>query len=429
MQKFVFLLLITCVFASVAKAARPLAHVITIDGIINPASAEYIVTAIEEAEEAKANCLIIKLDTPGGLIASTRIITKAMLASEVPIAVYVAPDNARAGSAGVFITLAAHVAAMAPSTNIGAAHPVFGQGQSDSAGVLMDKITNDTAAYVRTLAERHGRNAEWAEDAVRNSVSITATEALEKNVIDFICKDLDSLLTVMDSLEVETTLGKVVMHTKDAEINDIQMNWRQKLLDIITDPNIAYILMMLGFYGLYFELSNPGGIFPGVVGVICLILAFYGLQTLPVNYAGLALIVFGLALLLFELKFMTHGLLSIGGIISLIIGSVMLIDSTEKALQISWKVILPTVGFTAVFFLFVIGMGVRALNKKPVSGLMAMIGETGEVKIPLKPVGQIFIHGALWRAECEGGEAEIGEKVRIKDAVGLLLKVERIAKT
>lgn len=420
-------ILVTLLLGSVAPAlqAEPIVHIITINSSINPATADFIINAVENANETEAAALVIQLDTPGGLVSSTRMITKAILASEVPVAVYVAPSGSRAGSAGVFITLSAHVAAMAPGTNIGAAHPIGigGQEPDSTQSVHGEKILNDTVAYVRTLAERHGRNVEWAEDAVRNSVSITETEALELNVVDFVCRNIDSLLVEMDSLEVETVLGPHVIETTDAEWEVVEMSWRDKLLDVITDPNISYILLMIGFYGIFFEIYNPGSIVPGVIGVICLILGFYALQTLPVNYAGLALIFFGIIMLVAEIKIPSHGILSIGGVVALLFGSIMLIDSPDVAMRISWSVIIPVVGVTAAFFMVAVGAGVRAQMVKPTTGDHALIGKTGVVKVAVDPMGQILVRGEIWRAKSDT-PIPVGQKVRVVAVKGLTLTVE-----
>src|SRR5664279_4472309 len=287
---------------------------INVNGGINPASAEYIHKALGKAESEKAECLLIHLNTPGGLLTSTRAIVSDMLKSTVPVVVYVYPSGAHAGSAGVFITLAANVAAMAPGTNIGAAHPVSLQGSPDS--IMNLKSTNDAAAFIRTIAEKRHRNVQWAEEAVRYSVSITEEEAIQDSVIDYIANDDRELLDQIDGKSIEVYGGTKVLHTKNAKIDSEEMGFFQKILNKISDPNIAYMLMMLGFFGLLFELFNPGAIFPGIAGVIFLVLAFYSMSSMPVNYAGLSLIIFGIALFLLEIKIISHGLLTIGGIIS-----------------------------------------------------------------------------------------------------------------
>ncbi|MBU2470859.1 MAG: nodulation protein NfeD, partial [Bacteroidetes bacterium] len=367
--------------------------VISVDGSINPSSAEYINSGIKRAREKNAECLIIKLNTPGGLLKSTRIIVTDILNSEIPVVVFVYPGGSQAASAGVFITLAGHIAAMAPGTNIGAAHPVSLQGEQDS--IMNEKATNDAAAFIRTISEKRARNIQWAEDAVRKSLSITETEALKGRVIDIIAISVQDLLEKIHGKEISLSFGKKVLDTKNAEVINVEMNFQQKILDLLSDPNIAYILFMIGIYGIMFELYNPGTIFPGVVGVISLILAFYSLHTLPVNYAGLALIIFAVILFIAEIKVVSHGLLSIGGVISLVLGSIMLIDteSTLEVIEISWQVILVTVILTAAFFIFAIGFGIKAQSRKPTTGIEGIIGEIGETISNLEPEGQIRVHG------------------------------------
>src|SRR5687767_5869662 len=316
---------------------------IKIDGTINPASSGYIERGIELAEKENAACLLISLNTPGGLLKSTRVIVENMMKSSVPVVVYVSPSGAHAGSAGVFITLAANVAAMAPGTNIGAAHPVSMQSGGDST--MNEKSTNDAVAFVRTIAEKRNRNAQWAENAVRKSYSITSTEALDLKVIDIIATSVPDLLKQINGRTVEVTGGTKTLSTASASVENVEMSFVEKLLNILSDPNLAYILMMIGFYGVLFELYSPGAIFPGVIGVIALILAFYSLHTLPINYAGLALIIFGIILFLLEIKIISHGLLAIGGTVALLLGSMMLIRKIPNMefLRISWGVIIPTV--------------------------------------------------------------------------------------
>ena len=294
-----------------------------IDGSINPASAAFIHSGIEKADKENATCLIIHLNTPGGLLKSTRVIVSDILESPVPVVVYVSPGGAHAGSAGVFITLAAHIAAMAPGTNIGAAHPVDMQGQQDT--VMNEKMTNDAAAFIRSIAEKRNRSVQWAEEAVRKSISITEKEALEKNVIDLVAINTPELLSLIDGKKILTTAGTMTINTRDANIERLEMGGFEKFLDVISDPNIAYVLLLLGLYGLVFELYSPGAIAPGIIGVICLTLAFYSMNTLPVNYAGLALIIFAIILFVLEIKIASHGVLTIGAIISLSIGSMMLL--------------------------------------------------------------------------------------------------------
>jgi membrane-bound serine protease (ClpP class) len=385
---------------------------IKLDGTINPATAEFIHRSIEKATREKAECLVIQLNTPGGLLESTRRIVSDILESPVPVVVFVAPGGAHAGSAGVFITLAAHIAAMAPGTNLGAAHPVDLQGPQDS--VMSDKITNDAAAFIRTIAEKRHRNGQWAEMAVRKSLTLTENEALAQNVIDLIAKGPEDLLRQLDGKTTEGR-GPVVLHTRSARIESLEMGFTEKILDLISNPNITYILLLLGLYGLLFEFYNPGAILPGIVGVISLILAFYSMQTLPVNYAGLALIIFAVILFLLDIKLASHGLLAIGGIASLLLGSIMLIrpGSSPDFIGISRVVIIVSTAITAFFFLAIIGLGLKAQRRKPVTGLEGLVGEIGETLEALTPAGSIRVHGERWKAESVAGNIDPGKKVRV----------------
>jgi membrane-bound serine protease (ClpP class) len=392
--------------------------VLTADCAIHPACADYIHSGIEKAEDEIAQCMIIQLNTPGGLLKSTRVIVSDLLNSSVPVVVYVAPSGSQAASAGVFITLAGHIAVMASGTNIGAAHPVSIQGMQDS--VMMEKATNDAAAFIKTISEKRNRNVEWAENAVRKSYSITETEALELNVIDFIAKDLGSLLDLIHGMEVETSEGIQKIQVEDPEIIYLGMSFSQKLLSILSDPNLAYILLILGIYGLIFELYSPGAIFPAVVGGICLILAFYSLHTLPLNYAGLALIIFAVILFILEIKVVSYGMLTIGGAIALFLGSVMLFDKESflEVITISMELIILVVALTVAFFLFAIAFGIRAHRKKIATGTEGMVGEKGVALSNLNPIGKVRVHGEIWAAQCEVGELKKGspvEVVRIED--------------
>ncbi len=404
--------------------------VITINGSINPLTAEYIVTAIDEAVKAGHEALVIMLDTPGGLLESTRLITKAMLASEVAVVVYISPSGARGGSAGVFITYAAHVAAMAPSTNIGAAHPVgLGGGATDSSSkTMMEKVTNDAVAQIKALAEKRGRNAAWAEEAVRKSVAITEKEALAQGVIEFIAPSLDSLLKVIDGCEVELVNRKTKLATASAQIVRREMNWRDKLLDRISDPNIVFIFMLLGIYGLIFELSNPGAILPGVLGGIFLILGLYAMQTLPVNWAGLLLILFAVILFLLEIKVTSYGILSIGGVIAMFLGALMLFKEPatdfEPVVRVSKQLIIAATLVSAAFFTLVIGMAVRSQRKPAVTGAEGMIGEIGIALTEISPTGRVRVHGEIWQARSDVPIAP-GEQVRVVAVEGLQVKVEK----
>ncbi|HEY7471962.1 MAG TPA: nodulation protein NfeD [Gemmatimonadota bacterium] len=412
---------------------------IVVDGAISPASAEYIMDAIDEAGESDAGALVIQLDTPGGLVESTREIVQAMMASDVPIVVYVAPSGARAGSAGVFLTLAAHVAAMAPGTNIGAATPISmgggglpgGPAPADSAiegaaggDALEQKILNDTVAFIRTIAERRGRNAEWAAKAVTDAVSVTETEAVEQNVVDLVAPSLPALLDAIDGRVVELFDRRVTLRTAGADVRDLEKGLRFKILDTIANPNIAFILMMIGIYGIFFELMNPGAILPGVVGGISLLLAFFALQALPVNYAGVLLILFSLILFIAEVKVVSHGLLTVGGVIAFVLGATMLFDTPGSFLRVSWSVIIPAALLTAGFFAFAMGLAWRAWKAKPATGREGLVGERGVVKRPIDPEGQVMVRGELWRARA--GEAlETGVAVEVVGVDGLTLEVRR----
>ncbi len=414
--------------------SQPNVHVIRINGPINPLVAEYLIDGIEAAEDDSAAALVIEMDTPGGLMESTRLITKAILASEVPVIMYVSPQGARAASAGVFITYACHLAAMSPSTNIGAAHPVSIGGSADTSSTMMEKVTNDAVAQIKTVAEKRGRNVEWAEQAVRKSVSITEHEAADLRVIDLIAPTLDSLLLAIHGREVEVVNRKVKLATAGAKVIRQEMNWRHKLLDKISDPNIAYIFMLLGIYGLFFELSNPGSILPGVLGGIFLILAFYSLQTLPVNWAGMALILFALVLFILEVKVTSYGILSIGGVVAMFLGSIMLfskpVNDFEPVIAVSLRVVIfATIG-TAAFFAFALGLAFKAHRRHVTTGKEGMIGEVGTALTSLHPeaTGRVQVHGELWSARSDDSIKK-GEQVKIVSINGMEIKVAKANKS
>jgi membrane-bound serine protease (ClpP class) len=406
--------------------ANPTVHVITLDATINPATADYIHTSIERAAEQNAECLIIRLNTPGGLLKSTRVIVTDLLSSRIPVIVYVAPSGSQAASAGTFITLAAHVAAMAPGTNIGAAHPVGMQG-GEKDSIMNEKATNDAAAFIRTISEKRKRNVKWAEEAVRKSLSITESEALKEGVVDLVAPSVAALLDSIDGKQIELDGKTVTLATKGAEIKEFEMDWKHKLLDLLSDPNVAYIFFLLGIYGLMFELYNPGSILPGVVGVIAIIIALYSLHTMPINYAGLALILFGIILFIAEIKITSYGLLTVGGIISLALGSIMLIDSDSSLefIRISWSVIIPAALVTAGFFAFAVGMGIRAQRRKPTTGIEGLVGETGEALSVLNPEGQVRVHGEIWRAMSDEGKIAAGTHIVVTGMENLMLHVRK----
>jgi membrane-bound serine protease (ClpP class) len=409
-----------------AHAAPAPVAVMEVEGAITPVTVRLITTAVERAQSERAQALILQLDTPGGLERSMRSIVQTILNSEVPVIVYVAPTGARAASAGVFITMAAHVAAMAPATNIGAAHPVsVGGGTPDKE--MVKKIENDAAAFARTIAAERGRNAEWAEKAVRSSVSATEREAVKLKIVDLIADNIPDLLVKVDGRTVKTAKGTVTLQTKDAHVKKIEIRFRDRFLALITDPNVAYILMMIGMLGIFFELSNPGAILPGVLGGISLILAFFAFQSLPINWAGLLLILFGVILLIAEIKVVSHGILTIGGVVAMLLGSMMLYDAPEagSALRISWWVIVPAVGSTAGLVVFALSYGVRALYRTPTTGAPGMVGQTAVARTPLAPEGQVAVQGELWRAVAQDGPVAAGEPVTIVGVDGLTLTVAK----
>ena len=405
-----------------ARAVPPVAMV-DLDGAITPVTARLLTAAIDRARAQQAQALIVRLNTPGGLERSMRAMAQTILNSEIPVIVYVAPTGARAASAGVFITLAAHVAAMAPATNIGAAHPVTIGG--DTGKEMGKKIENDAAAFARTLAAERGHNVDWAERAVRSSVSITEREAVKLKVVDFIAESVPDLLAKVDGRTVKTARGPVTLETRGAAVNHIDTHFRDRFLALITDPNIAYILMMIGMLGIFFELQNPGVVLPGVIGGIALILAFFAFQSLPINWAGVLLILFGVGLLIAEIKVASHGVLTAGGVVAMVLGSFMLYEAPELGFRVSWTVIIPTVGATAGLVVWAVSAGVRAMRRRPVTGSEGMIGRFAVARSVLEPEGQVQMDGEIWHAVSEGGAIPAGEKVRVMAVDGLTLKVSR----
>ncbi len=406
--------------------AQPKAHVITLEASINPATADYIHEGIQRAAKAGATCLVLRLNTPGGLLKSTRVIVSDILTSPVPVIVYVSPSGAQAASAGTFITLAGHVAAMAPGTNIGAAHPVGIQG-GEKDSIANEKATNDAAAFIRAISEKRQRNVQWAEDAVRRSISITESEALAEQVVDIVAPSVAALLDSIDGREIEVNERKVILATKGASVEEYPMNWKHRLLDLLSDPNIAYIFFLVGIYGLMFELYNPGTILPGVVGVISIIIALYSLHTMPINYAGLALIIFAIILFIAEIKVTSYGLLSVAGVLSLTLGSIMLIDSDSplEIVRISWGVIVPAVVATTLFFLIIIGLGLKAQRRKPTTGSEGILGETGKAITMLNPAGRVRIHGEIWNATSEEGKIPSGSLIVVTGVTNLTIRVRK----
>lgn len=396
---------------------------VRIQAPITPVIAEFISRSIQKAADMRAEAIILELDTPGGLDTAMRAIVKDMNASTVPVIVYVAPSGARAASAGAIITLAAHVAAMAPGTNIGAAHPVAVGQKMDE--VMAAKATNDAAAYIRSIAEQHGRNAQWAEDAVRKSISSTEAEALKAGVIDLIAKDMPDLLSRIDGKNVRMANGQRPLRTASAVVVSEEMGFRHKLLSFISDSSVAYLLMLIGFYGIFFELSNPGAVAPGVIGAIALVLAFYAFQTLPVNYAGLLLIVIGIVLFLLEVKVTSYGMLTVGGIACLILGSLMLFDTDSPVLRLSLSVILPASAGTAAFFFFTFRLAYRAQKTKVSTGAEGLVGSRGIAKAEISSsAGTVQIHGELWAAISDEPLLP-GTPVVVEAVNGLTVKVKK----
>ncbi len=455
---------IAALLGSLAWLTAPLAndekaYLLAVSEIIGPASSDFIIRGIERAEERGAELVILRLNTPGGLDSAMRDIIQKILASRVPVVTYVAPSGARAASAGTYILYASHVAAMAPATNLGAATPVQvgpggigdedhkpgkpakdaedqedqtekgdGDKQAAAPGSAMErKLVNDAVAYIRGLAKLRGRNAEWAEKAVRQAESLTAEDALEQNVIDLVARNVDDLLQQLNGRSVETAAGGVTLQTSEIEIETLEPDWRSRLLAVITNPNVAYILMLVGVYGLMFELSNPGSVFPGVTGAICLLLALYAFQVLPVNYAGMALILLGISLMIGELFVPSFGVLGIGGTIAFIVGSIILVETDIEAFQISLPVIVSVTAVTALLIFVVIALALKQRRRPVVSGREEMFGAVGEATSDFTDEGQIHIHGELWQARTNQPVGK-GQRVRVTDIDGLTLLVEPLVK-
>jgi len=421
-------------------------RVLTVQGAISPASADYLLRGIAKAIEDKAHLVVIEMDTPGGLDTAMRDIIKAILASPVPVATYVSPKGARAASAGTYILYASHIAAMAPATNLGAATPVElaptggdkpaqpdrpGPAQPDAAKPAdtpsgdpkMRKAVHDAAAYIRGLAELRGRNAEWAERAVREAVSLSATEALALKVIDLVATDLDDLLKQLNGRVIKLNGQTLTLDTTNAAIERVMPDWRSRLLAVIGDPSIAYILMLLGIYGLIYEFSNPGMLFPGVVGGICLLLGLFALQVMPISYAGLALMLLGIVLMISEAFVPSFGALGLGGIAAFIIGSVMLIDTDLPGYGIPWMLIVPVAVASALFSFFVAGMAIKARARPVVTGAEEMIGAAGEILEDMEDEGWARIHSEQWRVR-SSVPLKRGSRVRVRARHGLVLDVE-----
>ena len=402
MKKIFCILLLALVFFAFARegAARDV-YQISIQGVIGPPVAQFISESIKKASDANGEALLILLDTPGGLDTSMREIIKAIMDSKIPVVVYVYPQGARAASAGCIILLASHIAAMAPGTNAGAAHPVSIGKEEQPDKVMMKKVLQDAEAYAKSIAEKRGRNVDWARKAVTQSVSVSADEALRTHVIDVVASSVDDLLTKINGKTVEIGDKKVTLKTKGLKPKVLEMPLKYHFLSIISDPNVAYILMMLGFYGILFEIYSPGAIFPGVIGGICIILAFYSFSAIPISFAGLGLILLGIIFFILELKVVSHGALGLAGVVSLILGSVMLIDLPSEWLSISWMSILVVVAVTVLFFVGVLSYAVKAQLSKVRTGSEGLIGEEGIALTDIREKGRVRVHGELWNAESD----------------------------
>jgi membrane-bound serine protease (ClpP class) len=397
---------------------------LVLQGSINPVSKDLVLRAIAQAEDEQAELFVIEINTPGGLGESMRDIVMAELAASVPIVVFVGPAGARAASAGALITLAADVAAMAPGTNIGAAHPVelIGGGEEQDE-TMTEKVVNDAVAFARSIAQERGRNVEWAEAAVRESSSLTASEALDQGVIDLVADDLNDLLAALDGYTLPD--GRT-LHTRGLAVSEVRPTLRERLLNYLADPNIVYILFILGLYGLIYEFFHPGIGFGLTAGGICLILAFLGLQILPVNVVGVALILFGATLMVLDAFTPTNGILTTGGVISLLVGSFTLFNIQNRAIGLSWTTVFLTVGTVTALFVFIVSKGLLIQRKQPVTGLTGMLDAVGTAKTDLAPDGKVFVHGEYWDARSLEGEIARGETVIVEEIEGRTLLVRRV---
>ena len=399
-------------------------NLVSLQDSINPGTKDFLERAIKVSAEDQAECLVVLLDTPGGLMTTMRSMVQAIMNAPLPVVVYVYPSGAQAASAGVLITIAADFAAMAPGTNIGAAHPVSGTGE-DIPKTMNEKVMNDFLAFSRSVADERGRNADWVAKAIRESASITAAEAVANNVIDAVATDLDDLINQIDGYHVERKGFSKVLQVKGLARRTLTPEWQDQILRIIADPSIAYLLLMIGLAGLYFELSHPGTIFPGVIGGISLVAAAYALQKLPVNYAGFLFILLAVVFFILEIKVTSYGLLSLAGVLSLVVGSLMLFRVPGEIGRLSLSVLVPTVGVISAFFVTVATLAFRAQIRKPTTGKEGLVGTVGETRTDLNPEGKIFVEGELWNAYADEPIPR-GTKVRVMEIEDLKLKVQRI---
>ncbi|MCJ7565586.1 MAG: nodulation protein NfeD [Candidatus Aminicenantes bacterium] len=424
MKKIIWTLFLVFSLAGFSEAAI---LKITVNAAIHPVTSEYIRGAIDRADKEGASLLLMTLNTPGGLDSSMREIIEKILSAKTPVAAFVAPSGARSASAGFFIGIASDLFIMAPGTNTGAAHPVgisiTGQSMDQT---MEDKVTHDAAAYIKTLAEKRGRNVRMAEDAVRKSLSYTEKESLQGGIIDLVAKDEEEIINALDGKTIHRFNGEeTVLHLKQQPVIDVPMSARQKFLLTISNPNFAYILLMIGLLGLYFEFANPGAILPGVLGGISLLLAIFAFQILPINYVGLILILLAIVLFILEVKVHSFGALSIGGIIAMLIGSTMLINAPIPELKPSLKFIIPVALGVSLIFIFLVFLVVQAHRRKVATGKEGLIGEIGLAQTDLNPSGKVFVHGELWQAEADEF-IPIGAKVKVgRVEANLSLKVTK----
>jgi membrane-bound serine protease (ClpP class) len=396
---------------------------VKVNGPVNPITADYLFRNLKESASRSDTLLLVEMDTPGGLDSAMREIVKDIFASKVPVIVYVAPAGARAASAGAVIALAADICAMAPGTNIGAAHPVTIGGAPDK--VMENKMVNDAEAYIEGIARKRGRNAVIAQQMVRDSTSLTAEKALAENVIDLIASDRQDLLKKLDGRLIVREGREIVLHLAGAEVREHEMGTREKFLNIISNPDVAYVLLMLGFLGLFFELANPGVVLPGMIGGISLILAFFAFQTLPVNYAGVLLILLAIVLFIAEIKIVSHGLLTLGGMIAMVMGSLLLYQSSEPYLHVSSGVILVTVLMTTIFFAFAVAKAVKVHRQRPVTGREGLIGEVGTAETDILTEGKVYVRGEYWDASSSERIMK-GDKVVVTTVEGMRVKVSKV---